>query len=240
MAKITREKFKTRNNVFDAFTERNLFELASKGLFDEETMSPIKIGKEANVFSVTKDGEKRAVKIYRLEACDFNRMYEYLAVDPRFSGLKHRKRQIIFNWCKREYSNLQKARYHGINCPAPYAYKDNILVMQFIGDTEPAPQLKDYYTSKWKPLYDKTVVMLKKLYSEAGISHGDLSKFNILVHNNTPFFIDFSQSVPLESPNSRLLLERDAKNIADFFARHGIKTSQEEILERVLQKDKKK
>ena len=72
MAKITREKYKTRNNVFDAFTERNLFELASKGLFDEETMSPIKIGKEANVFSVTKDGEKRVVKIYRLETCDFN------------------------------------------------------------------------------------------------------------------------------------------------------------------------
>ena len=101
MGKITREKYKTRNNVFDAFTERNIFELASKGLFDEDTMSPIKIGKEANVFSVTKDGEKRVVKIYRLETCDFNRMYEYLAVDPRFSGLKHRKRQIIFNWCKR-------------------------------------------------------------------------------------------------------------------------------------------
>jgi RIO kinase 1 len=239
MSKITREKYKTRNNVFDAFTERNIFELASKGLFDEETMSPIKMGKEANVFSVTKDGEKRVVKIYRLETCDFNRMYEYLAVDPRFSGLKHRKRQIIFNWCKREYSNLQKARSFGIECPAPYAFKDNILVMQYIGDEDPAPQLKDYYTEDWQSLYDKTIDSLRKLYQKANIAHGDLSKFNILVHNDTPFLIDFSQAVPLESTNSKLLLERDAKNIADFFIRQGIDTSQEDILKFVLKKTKK-
>ncbi|MBU0461079.1 MAG: serine protein kinase RIO, partial [Nanoarchaeota archaeon] len=66
MAKTVREKFKTYGNVFDQFTIRNLFELSSKGYF-EEMKSPISIGKEANIFSAEKqDGTKIIVKIYRL------------------------------------------------------------------------------------------------------------------------------------------------------------------------------
>ncbi|MFT4304627.1 MAG: serine protein kinase RIO, partial [Candidatus Woesearchaeota archaeon] len=78
MAKITREKFKTYGNVFDEFTLRNLFKLNSQGYF-EDFLTPIALGKESNVFSaIRKDGKKVIVKIYRLENCDFNKMYDYI------------------------------------------------------------------------------------------------------------------------------------------------------------------
>ena len=78
MGKITREKFKTYGNVFDEFTNRNLFKLATQGHF-EELESTVSIGKEANIFTArTKDGELKIVKIYRLENCDFNKMYDYI------------------------------------------------------------------------------------------------------------------------------------------------------------------
>ncbi|PIN69194.1 serine protein kinase RIO, partial [Candidatus Woesearchaeota archaeon CG11_big_fil_rev_8_21_14_0_20_43_8] len=78
MAKA-KEKFKTYGDVFDNFTNRVLFKLMSQEHFEEDTLSPISIGKEANVFSAkTKDGEFVVVKIYRLETCDFTRMFEYI------------------------------------------------------------------------------------------------------------------------------------------------------------------
>jgi len=73
-----REDFKTMHNVFDEFTNRNLFKLISQGHF-RGLESPISIGKESNVFSaLTKDDRRVMVKIYRLETCDFNRMYDYI------------------------------------------------------------------------------------------------------------------------------------------------------------------
>ena len=74
---IPREKFKTYNNVFDNFTNRLLFKLEAAGYF-ERIVSTIAIGKEANVFcAIKKDGTYVAVKIYRLEVCDFNNSCKY-------------------------------------------------------------------------------------------------------------------------------------------------------------------
>ncbi len=93
---MTQDKFKTYGNVFDNYTNRNIFKLTSQGLFDEME-SPVSIGKEANVFTgVRKDGGRIIVKIYRLETCDFNRMYDYIRTDPRFPNVKRSKRKIIF------------------------------------------------------------------------------------------------------------------------------------------------
>ena len=72
---VTREKFKTYKNVFDNFTDRNIFKLSSQGHFDQME-SPLFIGKESNVFTALKDNKRIIVKIYRLETCDFNRMNE--------------------------------------------------------------------------------------------------------------------------------------------------------------------
>ena len=78
---VTKAKFKTYKNVFDNFTDRNIFKLASQGHFDY-LESPLFIGKESNVFTAVKDNKRVIVKIYRLETCDFNRMYDYIKYDP--------------------------------------------------------------------------------------------------------------------------------------------------------------
>ena len=105
----SREEWKTYGNVFDKFTLRNLERLATQGYYEELTGS-VALGKEANVFvAQTKEETQVAVKIYRLENCNFNKMYEYIAQDPRYISLKGDKRRIIFAWTQIEYSNLLKA-----------------------------------------------------------------------------------------------------------------------------------
>ena len=91
-----KEEFKTMHNVFDGFTNRTIYKLITQGHF-EGLESPISIGKESNVFSaLRKDGSRVMVKIYRLETCDFNRMFDYIKDDPRYTKFRKGKRNIIF------------------------------------------------------------------------------------------------------------------------------------------------
>src|SRR3989344_2120886 len=93
-----KEEFKVWGGVFDKFTQRTVYKLITRGHF-EGLESPISIGKESNVFSaLKKDGTRVMVKIYRLETCDFNRMYDYIRDDPRYVILKKGKRNIVFVW----------------------------------------------------------------------------------------------------------------------------------------------
>src|SRR3989338_6419316 len=143
MSNKNRDIWKVRHNVFDQFTLRTIDKLASKGVFDE-LKSAVSLGKEANIFTATRCSELVCVKIYRLESCDFKKMYDYIRQDLRFQGLKHQKRQVIFGWTQREYRNLMKMREAGISAPKPIAFLNHVLVMEFIGEGDLAtPQLKD-------------------------------------------------------------------------------------------------
>ncbi|NJL44143.1 MAG: serine protein kinase RIO [Nitrosarchaeum sp.] len=229
MPRNSREEWKTYKNVFDAYTLRNLFKLQSQDQF-EELRSPIAIGKESNVFSAShRDGHEVIVKIYRLENCDFNKMFQYLRTDPRFEGLQSQRRKIIFLWTKREFRNLMIAR-EVIRVPTPLAFKDNILVLEMIGG--PAPKLKDARIDDPAGVCEEVVRMMVRLWGH-GLVHGDLSEFNILLDGQSPVFIDFSQSTTVEDHIARELLERDAKNVAKFFSKRGVPVSPEEIVRRV-------
>src|SRR3989338_291438 len=141
MAQFTyQERFRTFRGVFDAFTDRNLFELHSHRVF-EDLVSPLEVGKESNVFIASKGNKKLIVKIYRVQNCDFKRMYNYIRKDPRYEFLKNHRREIIFAWVQREYKNLLKAHQAGVTVPKPLACKFNILVEEMIGDEKPSPQL---------------------------------------------------------------------------------------------------
>lgn len=235
MAKITREKFKTWGNVFDQFTERNLFEMSSKGHF-QDLKSPISIGKEANVFSAEQeDGSLIAVKIYRLETCDFNRMYDYIKYDARYVNLKAKKREIIFSWAQREFRNLMKSREAGVRVPLPIHCKNNILLMEHIGGKESAPKVKDAYPDEPEEFADTTVDYMKKLY-KANLVHGDLSEFNILNWKDKPVFIDMSQGTVTQSANSEELLDRDIRNMCRFFSKMGVTRDETEVKNRITSK----
>ncbi|MFC1728399.1 serine protein kinase RIO [Nanoarchaeota archaeon] len=232
MVKSAKEKFKTYQDVFDSHTIRNLFVLGSKGLFDENSLSPIATGKEANVFAADSKNGRVVVKIYRVTTCDFNKMYEYIRTDPRFPKLTNKRRKVIFAWAKREYRNLLRAREKGVSVPTAHAFKDNILVMSLIGDEWPASKLKDEKPKDLKKFFEKTIDNMKKL-KKAGLIHGDLSEFNILNHNDLPYFIDFSQCTQLNDPLSEELLTRDVKNMERFFNKLGLKVTEQEIRKKI-------
>jgi RIO kinase 1 len=230
-----KEKFKTQHNVFDEFTNRTLFKLISEGYF-EGLESPISIGKEANIFSAKRsDGSRVMVKIYRLEACDFNRMYDYIKEDPRYLDLKGKKRKIIFFWVQREYRNLLKAREGEVNVATPLTFKNNILVLEFVGKGDIiSHRLSVDYPKKPQDFFKKVVENMRKLY-KAGLVHGDLSPFNILNDNETPVLIDFSQSTTLENSRAQDFLKRDIKNVCTFFKKLGLKVDESKVLKKVNQ-----
>jgi RIO kinase 1 len=228
-----REEWKIYKNVFDSFTERSIFNLSNQGYF-EELISPIALGKEANVFLATRqDGSFVVVKIYRLENCNFNKMYSYIRSDPRFLGLENQKRKVIFTWVQREYRNLLVAR-EKIKVPTPIAFKDNIIIMDFIGEEKnAAPMLKDAPPQKREKFFQEIISNIMLLL-EVGLVHGDLSDFNILNFNEEPVFIDFSQTTTIKDRDSEELLRRDLKNI--FRAFRQIEINEEEIIKKVLEK----
>lgn len=214
------ERFKTLQGVFDEFTNRTLFELQSKGLFDE-LISPLFVGKESNIFIAKKGKQNIIVKIYFMQNCNFNRMYDYIKKDPRYEYLQKHRRQIILAWVQREYKNLLKAEKAKVNVPKPLGYKNHILIETFIGDDKPAPVLKNSFPENPQQFFEEIVLEMKKLYQN-GLIHGDLSPFNILNYNEKPFLIDFSQATLVKTPNSKELLERDLKNVVSFFNKLGV------------------
>ena len=229
---MTRDKFKTMHNVFDEFTNRTIYKLITEERF-KGLESPISIGKESNVFSAIKeDGSRVIVKIYRLEACDFNRMHEYMKYDPRYLNLKHGKRNTIFAWVQREFRNLLKAREAQVNVPLPIKFVNNILIEEFIGSEGAAPKLKDAIPKNKRQFFEKTVENMKKLH-DAGLVHADLSPFNILNFNETPIFIDMSQSTMKENQRYGEFLQRDVRNVCIFFNKIGLEATESGILKKI-------
>ena len=232
MPKITREKFKTYQNVFDEFTMRNLFRLSSQGYF-EDLKSSLALGKESNVFlAKRKDGKNIIVKIYRLENCDFNKMYSQLRLDERYHDISGKKRNIIFIWTQREFRNLHRARDAGVSVPAPLTFMHNIILEEVVGGDMASPKLKDSDISDPSVFFNKVVENMKKLH-KAGLVHGDLSSFNILDWDGDPYFIDMGQSVSTKSVNAEEMLLRDIRNVCTFFRKRGVDCDEDAVLKKV-------
>ena len=234
MARNSKEEHKTWGDVFDRFTQRTVYKLISQGHF-EGLESPVSIGKESNVFSaIRKDGSRVIVKIYRLETCDFNRMYDYIKEDPRFTHLRKGKRNIVFSWVQREYRNLLKAREANLTVPIPYTFSNNVLVLEYIGDAHGiAPKLKDSIPKNPSKFFATIIENVRKLY-KSGLIHGDLSAFNILNFNERPVLIDFSQCSSHENSRAKEFLDRDIKNLCTFFNKNGLNVFPELIKEKII------
>jgi RIO kinase 1 len=242
MTTRSREEWKIYENVFDGFTIDRIRKLMGQHVI-EGLESPVKIGKEANIFTAkTMRGEKRIVKIYRLESCNFNKMYDYIRYDPRFLNIKKQRRQVIITWVMREYRNLMKAREAGVRVPTPLACVDNVLILEYLGDDERiAPQLKDSMPKdkeEIKKFSDDIIENVRLLYKKAGLVHADLSEFNILNLNGKPVLIDFSQTTPIDNMNSNEYMERDIANLVRFFKKHGLALDPEKVKKKIVGKKK--
>ncbi|OPX60526.1 MAG: RIO-type serine/threonine-protein kinase Rio1 [Methanobacterium sp. PtaB.Bin024] len=224
------------SEVFDRITLQTLYKLANQG-YIHLLNGAISTGKEANVFKgADEDGNLVAVKIYRVTTSDFKKMQYYIQGDPRFNVRSNSKRQLINNWVLKEFKNLNRAYDAGVRVPKPIIAKNNILVMEFIGDENgtPARLMRQAEISNPEYVTNKILDYVKKLYNDAEIVHGDLSAFNILMEDGEPIIIDLSQGLVVDHPLARELLNRDIDNLIKDFKKMGIEISKDEIKRKIM------
>src|SRR3989344_6665445 len=228
---------RTFDYVFDQSTLSAIRRLAAKKEF-EQLEYVISTGKEAHVFrAVDHAGNYRAVKIYKTSASTFHHMAPYMEGDKRFSNGKQDKRDLVFEWVKKEFKNLGLLQRAGIPAPMPNAYLDNVLVMSLIMDADgnPAPSLQDVNpkTLDGEVIYQELVEMLSNLWYKAKLIHADFSAFNLLFDGEHVVTIDVGQAVTLSHPKAKIFLDRDLENTAKYAKRLGINKTPEEVKEDV-------
>jgi RIO kinase 1 len=229
---------KAESGVFDTPTLKMLYTLASKGIITAMG-GVVSTGKEADVFhAIGEGGRELAIKIYRINTSDFQKMQDYLIGDPRFSNIRGTKKDIVFAWTKKEQRNLERAREAGVRAPEPVTSERNILIMEFIGrDGVAAPRLKDIRPEEPRRIYDIVTEYMRLLYRKAKLVHGDLSEYNILLYEDVPIIIDMGQAVMLEHPMAREFLARDVKNIVRYFKKLGVDCTEEKLTALIFKKD---
>ncbi|RLF35235.1 MAG: serine protein kinase RIO [Thermoplasmata archaeon] len=228
---------KTLDEVFDKSTLLSIGKLISDRLIDYLDF-PISTGKEANIFrGMTPNKKLVAVKIYRISTSTFKNISKYIEGDPRFRYIDRSRREIIYEWAKKEFKNLEILKNINVRAPTPIKRINNVLVMEYIGDTEkPAPLLKDVQLKDPKKIFNTLITFISAMYKKAGFVHADLSEYNILIHNNKPYIIDLSQGVLLEHPLSHEFLKRDIHNITRYFKKFNIKKDEKKLFQQIIQK----
>jgi len=221
---------KTLDEVFDKSTLDTLGKLISDGVIDILDF-PISTGKEGNIFRGVKPDKKFvALKIYRTSNATFRHMSDYIMGDPRFKAVSKNRRDIVYEWTKKEYKNLEVLHEIGVKAPKPIKRINNVLVMEYIGDSNmPAPMLKDVVLRNPKKIFDTLINYILKMYKKANLIHADLSMFNVLMHKNHPYIIDVGQSVLKEHPLAYDFLKRDIHNVVHYFKKYGIIANEEQI-----------
>ena len=215
------DQFKVEGAVFDDATLAAIYTLVQHGHIDAFG-GPVSTGKEANVFLADGPEGEVAVKIYRINASDFKHMREYLEGDPRFEGIGSDKKDVVLAWTKKELANLRRAKAAGVRVPDPIAAERNVLVMEFLGtDGERAKRLGEVHLENPRTAYEVVREYARRLY-RVGLVHGDLSEYNVVVHDSALYVIDLGQAVTVHHSNSREFLERDCRNVAKFFSRQGL------------------
>lgn len=227
------EDYKVIEEVFDRLTVEGIDKLIRRGII-KVLEGVIKAGKEARVYwGKGPEGEELAIKIYYTTTADFRKgMLKYIEGDRRFKRVRRTPRGIVYTWTQKEFKNLQLADKAGVNGPKPIAFNRNILVMSFIGeDGVPAPLLREIDPEDPSAFYFKILEEMRRLYTKAGVVHGDLSEYNIMVWEEVPVIFDVSQALLLEHPLAAPLLKRDISNINTYFSRLGVDVVDSEDVE---------
>lgn len=221
---------KTSDLVFDRRTLKALYEIISRYNVDYIDY-PISSGKESVVFKAYISKKPVVVKIFKMSTLKFSNIWRYIDGDYRFADERLSRSSVLYVWARKEYTNLKECQLKRIDAPRPIAVNRNILIMSYLGtSTRAAPMIRNIETD-FKKLYLQTVDVIKRLYIEAHLVHADLSEYNILYYRNKPYIIDMGQSVTWKHPSADFFLERDLKNVFNFFRKKGVNCKYEPLLE---------
>ncbi len=206
--------------------------LIDEGLVDE-VVRQLMSGKEAAVYVVRCGSEIRCAKVYKeADQRSFKQAVQYQegrkvrntrrarAMEKRSKFGRNQQEQV---WQTAEVDALYRLASAGVRVPQPHGCFDGVLLMELITDDQGqvAPRLGDVAMSAEKALQDHAIVMGYVMQMlAAGIVHGDLSEFNVLVDEIGPVIIDLPQAVDATANNhAQWMLERDVSNITAYYAR---------------------
>ena len=215
-------------------TPKRLQSLLAEGLVDE-VVRQLMSGKEATVYIVRCGEALRCAKVYKdVHQRSFRNNASYQegrkvknsrqarAMDK---GSRYGRQMQEEAWQSAEVDALYRLAAAGVRVPQPHICHEGVLLMDLVTDADgaPAPRLNDIELSEAQAL-DYHAELLKQVVRMlcAGIIHGDLSEYNILVGADGPVIIDLPQAVDAAgNSNAGPMLERDVANLASYFSRYA-------------------
>jgi len=212
-------------------TPKRLQGLVHEGLIDA-VVRQLMSGKEANVFVVRCGDELRCAKVYKDAT---HRSFRQAALYQEGRKTKNSREARAIGkgtrfgrkaqeeaWQSVEVDTLYRLAAAGVRVPHPYAFSHGVVVMELVVDADghPAPRLNDVELApEVAREYHAVLIRQIVLMLDAGVIHGDLSEYNILVDAGGPVIIDLPQAVDAAgNNNAAMMLERDADNVTAYFS----------------------
>jgi len=204
--------------------------LVDDGLIDD-VLQRLKSGKEADVYTVLCGDKIQCAKVYK-EATQrsFKQAVQYQEgrktrntrnARAMQKGSKFGRKQQEESWQTAEVDALFRLANAGVRVPQPYLCIDGVLLMELVTDANGsvAPRLSDVTLSEEQAVTDfHTMIRNIVRMLCAGIVHGDLSEFNVLLDDQGPVIIDLPQAVDAAANNhAESMFERDVNNITAYY-----------------------
>jgi RIO kinase 1 len=211
-------------------TPSRLQPLVTDGLVDT-VLRQLMSGKEAMVFVVQCGDEVRCAKVYKeANKRSFRQAVDYTEgrktknsrqARAMAKGSRYGRQEQEAAWQHAEVDALYRLAAAGVRVPTPYNFHEGVLLMELVADDngEPAPRLNDVVLSEEVALeYHAFLVRQVVRMLCAGIVHGDLSEYNVLVDGEGPVIIDLPQAIDAAANNNASrMLERDVDNLSAYF-----------------------
>jgi len=211
-------------------TPKRIEPLIRDGLVDE-VIRQLMSGKEAKVYVVRCGDQIRCAKVYKeAEQRSFRQSVDYTEgrkvknsrrARAMEKGTRYGRKAQEDAWQSAEVDALHRLAAAGVRVPRPYNFLDGVLLMELVTDDngEAAPRLNDLVlTPELAREYHRIMITQVVRMLCAGIIHGDLSEYNVLVGSEGPVIIDLPQAVDAAGNNNACsLLERDVANLATYF-----------------------